>query len=119
MYKRQIERLPLRLIDQTAGRPFSTQQRFQRVPFAVDGAAAGVDRGADFRWIKLERFGDFFLGLDDTDRRKAIAGDLDVERTKDARGLRAADTFVLKCAKLTFACRDEVVDERGAGEIIR
>src|SRR3546814_48623 len=97
----------------------STQQRFERVPFAVDGAAAGVDRGADPGGVEFERFGDFFFGLDDADRREAVAGDLDVERAEDASGLRAADALALERAKLRLARRYQIVDERGTRKIVR
>src|SRR3546814_8830697 len=53
----------------------STQQGFERVPFAVDGAAAGVDRGTDPGGVEFERFGDFLFGLDDAERREAVRSD--------------------------------------------
>src|SRR3546814_9448718 len=96
--------------------PYTTL--FRSVPFAVDGAAAGVDRGADPGGVEFERFGDFFFGLDDADRREAVAGDLDVERAEDASGLRAADALALERAKLRLARRYQIVDERGTRKIV-
>src|SRR3546814_15130123 len=94
-------------------------QGFGRGPCAVDGAAAGVERGTDPGGVEFERFGDFLFGLDDADRREAVAGDLDVERAEDASGLRAADALALERAKLCLARRYQVVDQCGTGQVVR
>src|SRR3546814_19293031 len=97
--------------------PYTTL--FRSVPVAVDGAAAVVDRGTDPGGVEFERFGDFLFGLDDADRREAVAGDLDVERAEDASGLRAADALALERAKLCLARRYQVVDQCGTGQVVR
>src|SRR3546814_13857486 len=51
--------------------------------------------------------------------REAVTRNLDVERAEEAGSQRAADALVLERAELRLARGDQVIDQRGAGKIVR